>query len=127
MNIAVWILVLYSIVWLILLFILAIAFADRPTGHRGDRAAEYLWNEQRVISIIVIVMTIMLPILIVWAIMSTIHEGRRVKYEFLVEQIGSNPNKYVIRRVKLKAKDAKETQQPSQVTSQDMNRSQVLI
>lgn len=65
-RLGIWFTTLYVVVWLVILFILGVAYADRPLANRTDRFAEYLWGNYLALSIIFIILTIMLPILLTW-------------------------------------------------------------
>lgn len=101
MNISVIIFILYVVVWLIITFILAVAYSDRPLRSRGDRFAEYLWNNFRVIFVIFWLMLILLPIVGIWAAYDMLKYSNSQDYEFIIERIDGNPDKFKITKNKI--------------------------
>lgn len=101
--VSVTVLILYVIIWLIIAFILAVAYSDRPLRNRGDRFAEYLWNNQRALYIIFWIMLILLPLPIIWAILDIVSHGRKQDYEYIIKRMRDNPDEFTITKKKIKS------------------------
>jgi|SRR6056297_254412 len=65
-RLAMWVSTIYVFVWLILVSVLTIAYADRSISDRNLGFTEYLWDEYQILSIIFFVMVILLPFVLAW-------------------------------------------------------------